>query len=75
MWLSSTARGIGKRRWRACVTRATLIVVHDTHNEGYLPGMEDLLNSFAHRFDYTRMTPVTTVVSNRYDVKELFSGI
>ena len=45
-------------------SHAEFVVVHDTRNPKYLVGMEELLDSFAFRFDYGHMAPVTTVVSD-----------
>lgn len=47
--------------------KADFIVVHDTKNT-WFAGVDDVLDSFKFRYDYCLMTPVTTVVSNTYDV-------
>lgn len=52
-------------RWLA--DRAGFIVVHDTKNT-WFAGVDEVLDSFKYRFDYCFMTPVTTVVSNKFDV-------
>ncbi len=43
---------------------AEFIVCHDTRNEPYLPGFDAELDSYRYRFDYVKMTPSTTVVSD-----------
>ena len=51
-----------------CEHRYTsFIVIHDTRNT-WFAGVDEVLDSFKFRFDYCFMTPVTTVVSNKYDV-------
>jgi predicted O-methyltransferase YrrM len=52
---------------RQLADRADFIVCHDTRNT-WFAGVDEVLDSFKHRFDYCLMTPVTTVVSNKYDV-------
>jgi hypothetical protein len=42
--------------------KADFIVVHDTRNS-FHAGLDDLLETFRYRFDYTEMSPCTTVVS------------
>lgn len=42
------------------------MVVHDTEDAGY--GYEPLLSQFKYRYDYKRMKPYTTIVSNRRGV-------
>jgi predicted O-methyltransferase YrrM len=42
--------------------RADFIVVHDTHNN-YFAGVDAVLATFVHRYDYTSLCPTTTVVS------------
>ena len=51
--------------------RVPLIVVHDTRNP-WLTQTDKALNGFKYRFDYTLMSPVTTVVSNTIDVTEKY---
>lgn len=46
--------------------RCELMVVHDTEDAVY--GYEPLLSRFRYRYDYQRMRPWTTVVSNRREV-------
>lgn len=41
---------------------ADYIVVHDTRNT-FHAGLDDLLDTFEHRYDYVEMAPCTTVVS------------
>lgn len=41
---------------------AKYIIVHDTEAPSY--GYESVLRSFAHRYDYTRLCPHTTIVSD-----------
>jgi len=52
---------------RALANRADFIVCHDTCNT-WFAGLDPVLDTFKYRFDYVHMTPVTTVVSNMYDV-------
>jgi hypothetical protein len=54
---------------RAVGLIAEFVVVHDSFNEGYIPGMEELLNSFPYRTDYTDLVPATSVVSHVRAVK------
>ena len=54
---------------RLPVTKATrgfseFIVCHDTHNPGYLVGLDDFLDTFKFRSDYTLMPSCTSVVSD-----------
>lgn len=44
---------------------ADYILIHDSCNTFY-GAVEEVLNSFAYRFDYTNITPVTTVVSDTH---------
>jgi hypothetical protein len=44
---------------------ADFIVVHDTKNS-FFTGVDDALESFPYRFDYTTMCPTTTVVSMKW---------
>jgi hypothetical protein len=43
---------------------AEQIVVHDTHNPGYLIGLDAYLDTFRYRHDYTLMPSCTSVVSD-----------
>jgi hypothetical protein len=51
---------------KACRNYADHIVVHDTLNPGYMPGMDDYLSTFRYRTDYIKMTPCTSVVSDLF---------
>ena len=50
--------------------RADIVVVHDTEEASY--GYEPVLSRFRFRHDDTRLTPWTSLVSNRVDVAALF---
>lgn len=48
---------------------ADYLVVHDTEAEQEsVYGMAPMLAMFTHRYDYTKLRPHTTVVSNRFDL-------
>jgi hypothetical protein len=49
---------------------ARIIVVHDTEEAGYK--YEPVLATFKYRYDYKRMRPWTTAVSNFINVQEIF---
>lgn len=56
------------------VTGAGIVIVHDTcHAELY--GYEPTLSDFRYRFDFDRMLPQTTAVSNTFDVQALFGDL
>jgi hypothetical protein len=46
--------------------KAECLVVHDTEDKQY--DIEEELNKFKYRYDYTKVTPHTTVVSNVNDL-------
>lgn len=50
-----------------------VLVFHDTNNAAY--GLEPLLASFKYRFDYKKLSPWTTVVSDTIDVATLLKEI
>jgi hypothetical protein len=52
--------------------KADFIVIHDTQNT-WFAGVDRVLDSFEFRYDYELMTPVTTVVSNKFDVKAVLN--
>ena len=49
---------------KACRGHGEFIVVHDTFNPGYLVGLDDELDKFKFRSDYTLMPSCTSVVSD-----------
>ncbi len=49
--------------------QAEFLVIHDSEEAGYK--YESAFNQFSHRFDYTRVRPWTTVLSNKYDLNFL----
>jgi hypothetical protein len=50
---------------QALANSADYIIAHDSCH-GHLYGYENVLNTFTHRYDFTRWPPHTTVVSNFY---------
>lgn len=64
-----------KRRWieiRRLANLAEYIVIHDSNlSEIKRYGYEKIWDLFKYRYDYTKLNPNTTVVSNFHDLKEL----
>jgi len=57
----------------AALRHAELLVVHDT-DYPQLYGYEPVLSEFRYRYDWKRMYPQTTIVSDTLDVAALFGG-
>ena len=51
--------------------KSELVVIHDTRNT-WFAGVDDALDGYKYRFDYVKMAPCTTVVSNYLDVASIF---
>lgn len=64
-----------ERRWveiKRLANLAEYIVIHDSNlSEVKQYGYEKIWNLFKYRYDYTKLNPNTTVVSNFHDLKSL----